>query len=586
MMGEMYQNHSFRCLMNLWRFVRAYNQPGNSEPLPSYVLVTFASPAMTRRIQKERDITSHVIGRCVGALIVKKIVSGIKSHSDPDVKIRREELACLSTILGTKIHNMKHCLRDPGVIELASTVSLALGDVGSLAANAVTSRVLDVIQKTLDILSQSLPCEETPGRHLDQPIAQITTWPGSFDRTIVSRLHDFLQTCVPSTSPLADDVRRSCLRVLLRSLWYCARAYHRLGTSKPLPSYFLLILATPEITHLIQAEKDPIIYVMGRCFEALVINNLELGFQSRTDSTVQINDKELACLSAILDAKCHDVKIWLRLPGTVALASMASLTFTEPFAVLDVVVHQTLAILSKSLPPELNAKPQLDHRQAEPQTSVFHGQFERTIVSRLYDLFEACTRPNPRLAEEVRTVCLRMCLKSLWHHARAYHQQRASELLPPYTPLTLGGPQMIRRIHSEQDPAVRVIGRCFEALIVNHLAARVKSSANSTSLINDKALDCLLTILGTKSDEVVLWTDQPGAVELANMVSLIFSDLLSNTAPSDVQDIVQQTFSILSWTLPAELNAELWQGIKVDSLANSDSPDGECDSILDPVLTS
>jgi len=53
------------------------------------------------------------------------------------------------------------------------------------------------------------------------------------------------------------------------------------------------------------------------------------------------------------------------------------------------------------------------------------------------------------------------------------------------------------------------------------------------------------------------------------MVSLIFNALFSDTAPSDVLDVVQQTFSILSQTLPGELNAALMN-----------CTDGQCELIL------
>ncbi|KAI9435903.1 hypothetical protein BJY52DRAFT_1330260 [Lactarius psammicola] len=306
--------------------------------------------------------------------------------------------------------------------------------------------------------------------------------------------------------------------------------------------------------------------MMGRCFGALVVMKLSVGVRPRTDTDVQISDEELACLSAILSAESHDVEIWLRLPGTVALANMASLTFNEVDSLISDTMssdlwdmtHQTLRILSQSLPAELNYEPRLDRTNA--LITIDHGQYECIVVSRLYSLFQTCTRQSPRLKEEVRTSCLRMCLKSLWNYGRVYHQLGASKPLPPHIPLALGGPEMTHRIHSEPDYSARVIGRCFEALIVNNLAACVESRTDSTVQISDKAMGYLSAILGTESHDLRLWHGRPGAVELANLVSLIFSEidsLPSDTAPSDVLDMIQQTYSILSRTLPAELNAEL-----------------------------
>ncbi|KAF8260600.1 hypothetical protein EI94DRAFT_887381 [Lactarius quietus] len=404
---------------------------------------------------------------------------------------------------------------------------------------------------------------------VDPSISQLNISDGRFDRVIVSRIHNLLQMCLSATSPLTDEVRKSCLRMCLKSLWHCAKEYNQLNASKPLPSYFLVVLAAPEITHRIQTEQDPVSHVIGRCFVSLVISKLVVSFRSRTDPTAQIGDEELACLAAILDAESQDVKIWLRLPGTVALANIASLAFNKVNTViygmglLDTsirdTVQQTLGILSQSLSAELSADLRPDQTNTSPST-LSYGQFEQVALSRLYGLFETCTRQMPRLTEEIRTSCLRMCLKSLWDYGRTYHRPGASELLPSYIPLTLGGPQMISRIHSEQNHAVRMMGRCFEALIANNLAAHVKSHADSNPLISGEALECLSTILSTGKADVVLWLSWPGAVELANMVSLIFSEIhfYSDAAQSDVLDTVQQTFNILTQTLPDEFNAELW----------------------------
>jgi hypothetical protein len=522
---------------------------------------------MIRRIRMERNVAARVVGLCVGALIVKKLVAGVQSSTNSYLQISDEELSYLSTILGTRNHNMRLCLKWPGALELASLVSLALGDVGSLPVNALPSDVLDVVQETLDILSQALPVDITVEVPLDWSNVQNNILHGNLDLIIASRLHSLLQMCISETSPFPDEVRRNCLGMCLKSLWYCAKSYHRLGASETLPSYFLGILAIPEITRHIQTGTDPVSRVIGRCFGALVISKLVVSIKSRTDSTVQISDEELGCLSTILGSAGHDVKIWLRLPGTVALANMASLTFNEVDTLISGtglsdmrdIIHQTLDVLSQSLSAELNAESRLD--QTDTLITRSHGQFGRFVVSRLYDLFETCTRQIPRLTEETRTTCLRMCLRSLWDCGRAYHQLGASELLPSYIPLTVGGPQMLRRIHSEQDPAVRLIGRCFEALIANNLADRVKSLSDPTVLIRDKALECLSTILGADDDDMVLWLGCPGAIELVNMVSLIFSEINSlffDTIPSDVLDMVQKTFIILTQSLPTELEAELW----------------------------
>ena len=582
MIGEIYRNHSIRCLKNLWYRLRAYDLPGNSIPLPSIVLFAFSRPALTHRIRAAWGIATGVMGHCIEALVVKELVAGVKPNTNSNFQSRNNKLALLSAILRTEINDVNFCLECHGAIELATMVSLAFGDVGPLAVNALPSDVRDVAQQTLTILSQALPAEETSELQLDQSTAPLNISEGKFDRIIVSRIHNLLQMCISGASPLTDEVRKSCLRMCLKCLWYCAKAYHQLGASKTLPTFFFF-LAAPGITRHIRTEQDPVSHVIARCFVALVIGKLAVGIRSRTDSTVQISDMEIERLVFILGAESQDVKIWLRLPGTVALANMASLAFSEVDTSLsgselsdmgDMIYH-TLGTLSQSLSAESNANLRPD--QTNALIALSHGQSERIVVSRLYDLFEACTRRITRLTEETRTSCLRMCLKSLWSYGRTYHQLSASERLPSYIPLTLGGPEMIRRIHSEHDGASRMIGRCFEALIVNNLAAHVKLRTDPTLVASDIALKCLSNIFSTHSDDVVPWLGCPGAVELANMVSLIFSEIhfFSDTAQSDVLNMAGQKFTILTRTLPVELNAGLWPD-KTNTLVNF--TDGQFDS--------
>ena len=317
---------------------------------------------MTRRMHTEWDITAHVIGRCVEALVVKKLVAGVRSRTDSNVQIGNEELACLSAILGTGSRDVMFCLEWPGAVELASMVSLALGDVGSLTVDALPSDVLDVVQRTLATLSRTAELQPDP------PIVQLDTSESSsdakFDRIIASRLLNLLHMCKSPTSPLTVDVRRSCLRMCLKSLWYCANVYHRRGVAEQLPSYFFLVLATPELSRHIQIEMDPVTRAIGRCFEALIVDNLAACVKSRTDSTAQNSDKAFACLLAILGTEHSNLRFWLGLPGAVGLANMVSLTFsgidslfsdTVPSDVLDM-MQLTFGFLSRRLPAELYAE--------------------------------------------------------------------------------------------------------------------------------------------------------------------------------------------------------------------------------------
>ncbi|KAH9018892.1 hypothetical protein EDB85DRAFT_598188 [Lactarius pseudohatsudake] len=158
------------CLRSLWYCGEAYNLPKNSEPLPSYVRVVFASPEMTRRIQAEEDPAARVIGRCFGSLVAKKLSADIDSRNTQGVRVKEGELACLSVILGTEGHEVMSWLGEPGAIELANIVSLMLVDADPLVGDKMPSDVLDVFKKTLNILSQALLGKI----HADLPLPQIT----------------------------------------------------------------------------------------------------------------------------------------------------------------------------------------------------------------------------------------------------------------------------------------------------------------------------------------------------------------------------------------------------------------------------
>ena len=373
MIGEIYRNHSIRCLKNLWYRLRAYDLPGNSIPLPSIVLFAFSRPALTHRIRAAWGFATGVMGHCIEALVVKGLVAGVKPNTNSNVQSRNNKLALLSAILRTKINDVNFCLECHGAIELATMVSLAFGDVGPLAVNALPSDVRDVAQQTLAILSQAAELL------LDQPIAKLNISDANFDHIISSSFHKLLQMCITGTSPLPAEVRRSCLRMCLKSLWYCAEAYHQPGVSKPLPSYFLRVLASDGIVSRICEERDPVSRVVGRCFCALVVIKLVADLRSRTDSDVQIGFDEAYCIKNILEI-WRDLDFWLEQPGAVELMNVAFLAFddissfaadTVPSYVLDV-IPETFSIISQSLPTEINTESELD--QIDEQTEIPGGQ--------------------------------------------------------------------------------------------------------------------------------------------------------------------------------------------------------------------
>lgn len=176
------------------------------------------------------------------------------------------------------------------------------------------------------------------------------------------------------------------------------------------------------------------------------------------------------------------------------------------------------------------------------------------LGSRLYDLLKTCIPGTSPLTEEKRKRRLRVCLESLWYCGRAYNEQRKLETLPSYVRVVFASPEMTHRIQTEQDPAARVIGRCFGALVAKKLSADINSRRIQVS---DGILVCLSTILGTDSREVISLLRQPGAIELASIVSLMLVDtdslpVVGDTMPSDVLDVFKQTLHILSQTLPAK----------------------------------
>ncbi|KAH8979480.1 hypothetical protein EDB92DRAFT_372944 [Lactarius akahatsu] len=342
---KMRKNRLQICLNCLWYFGRAYDQPGVSQALPSY-FPNFLVPEITRRIQAEEDSDVHMIGRCFVALIVNKLAADIDSRTDP---ISDGELACLSALPGTNGHDVKLLLSQPGAVALMNMISLTFDGIGGLATSKVPSGVLDVVQQTLGILSQARSSQENAEVRLDQPIAIINGSDGTFERILVSRLLDLLNTCMQPTS-LTEEVRKGCGGACLKGLWYFGRAFNQLGNSVPLPSYICIAFANPKISNSTGWISDLVTHDIGRCAGALVVNKLAAHINSRN---VPANDV-LACLSAILGTKSLDVTLLLRHPGAIEFTNMVFLALddfyfvtiirTLPSYLLDV-IQQTSSTL-------------------------------------------------------------------------------------------------------------------------------------------------------------------------------------------------------------------------------------------------
>ena len=572
------------CLKCLWYFGRAYHNIQTPVLLPSYFPFTVGSPEIIQHIQTEPDPLSRVMGHCFGALIVSKLAIDVRSctNSNIPLEVSEDELACVSTFLNVDYGDVTSCLECPGAIELASMVSLALGAVDSLRHHDVTLDALILGQETLDILSRMAEL------HIDQPITQLYISDGKFDRILVSHLLSLLQTYIMiGPSRFAVDLRRSCLRMCMKSLWYCAKAFHQSVASKPLPYYFPLTFASPEIIRRIQAEEDPASRVMGRCLCALVVVKLAADAQPCPNSNAQIDDG-LTCLSIILGITSNDARFCLECPGAIQLATLVSLALGD-LACLDIstlppdvlnMAYRTLTLLSQSLPTGDGVAPQLDRSLS--QLNIPNGEFVQPIVSRLLHLLQSCFMilGTPALTTEVRRSCLRMCLKSLWYCAKVYHQLGPSTLLPSYFYLQLAAPEITSHIQTEMDPIAYIIGRCFQSLVINNVAAHIKAGNKPDDQLRDNAVAYLSAALGIGRDSLRLWPEQPGAIELLNVVFLAFDDISSSATdavPSYVLDVIPVTFRILSQAFPVDRNIEL----QIE--AHADIPYGQYKIILRPI---
>ncbi|KAF8269068.1 hypothetical protein EI94DRAFT_1047295 [Lactarius quietus] len=283
-------------MKNLWYFTRKHDELGNSMPSPSYVCIAFTNPEMTRRMHEECDLAVRVIGRCIEALVIQRLTIDIKSR---DVLVNKDdEMACLSAILGIESHEASLCLGQPGTIELVNLASLALGDVSSLRADQMPPDTRSVLQQTFISLSHTLPTQDA-GLPQDQMVVLVSI-DDKYERVIVARLNGLLQMCVSGISSLTEEVRTSHLRMCLKTLWHCAKVYHHDQISDPLPSYFPLVLARPEITQYILTEKDITIRITGCCFGALIASKLVDALEPPISLSGPKRDAEMACISAIL----------------------------------------------------------------------------------------------------------------------------------------------------------------------------------------------------------------------------------------------------------------------------------------------
>jgi len=186
------------------------------------------------------------------------------------------------------------------------------------------------------------------------------------------------------------------------------------------------------------------------------------------------------------------------------------------------------------------------------------------LGSRLRYLLKTCFSGTSPLDKRERRRRLWVCLKSLWYCGRAYNRPENVGPLPSYVRDVLASPDFTYQIQKEEDLDVRMIGRCFGTLVVKKLSTDINSRKSTTIRVSDAELEleleCLSAILGTEKSEVATMLGQPGAVELATILSLTTADaepLFSDTMSSDALDILKQTLHILSQALLATNLADL-----------------------------
>ncbi|KAH9030550.1 hypothetical protein EDB84DRAFT_1602354 [Lactarius hengduanensis] len=175
-----------------------------------------------------------------------------------------------------------------------------------------------------------------------------------------SCLRELLETCLPGTSLLTEEQRKSRLRVCLKSLWSCVRAYNE-KSEVPLTPYVRTTFASPQGIGWIRTEQDLATRLLGRCFGSLVVKKLANDITSSSRTSFAALTAEIACLSYLLGATSQQVTVWLD-QDTVDLVNVISLASGEmealvaggtkgvPTDVMDV-FQQTLSILAEGIVP-------------------------------------------------------------------------------------------------------------------------------------------------------------------------------------------------------------------------------------------
>ncbi|KAF8261464.1 hypothetical protein EI94DRAFT_1745929, partial [Lactarius quietus] len=127
---------------------------------------------------------------------------------------------------------------------------------------------------------------------------------------------------------------------------------------------------------------------------------------------------------------------------------------------------------------------------------------------------------------------------------------------------------MIRRLQGEQDPTAAIIARSFCALVATKLATEVnlRHPSDVDVRVRDTKLETLSAILGRTRTEVEAYLCQPGAIEIANVVSLtssVMKTLFTEEVPStDILGMFRATVdTLIAGDALTSLDAELPQNL-------------------------
>ena len=154
-----------------------------SVPLPFFVYTTLANPEFTRRVHTERDLTTLVTDRCIGTLIVNKLVDDFQLRISFSNGVYDAALACISSILDTEPRELLRWPRPSAVIKLQNVVSLVSGEIETLFTLETTpTDALNIVQETLNIICSDLVLDGVLAGG-DLPVDQV-----SFLRDICSKI--------------------------------------------------------------------------------------------------------------------------------------------------------------------------------------------------------------------------------------------------------------------------------------------------------------------------------------------------------------------------------------------------------------